>query len=145
MTQNCVEILHDSNILVDEARTKSRVVFKNPNNRKFYRVKVDKCLIAEGEKCDWIVTECGVGSVLVELKGKNIKKAYDQLKETLKHPNCVSVLEEKRALLVICTRVPAADTSRQIAMDQLRKIGIPLTTASGSGRSYSIEELLSRK
>lgn len=121
----CVETVCHSNILVQERGRKAN--FKNSARHSHHKVKVDGCLIKEGLRSDWIVTKVGVGSVVVELKGKDIDHACKQVMATISHANCQPWLEEKRGILIVCSRYPSFDTSVAKAKVNARKRGIRLS------------------
>lgn len=62
---------------------KSTMIFDNPNQKEAIKVKVDGCEITDPRvlKCDFLVI-CETEH-FVELKGKNIKHACDQLEATI--------------------------------------------------------------
>lgn len=122
--EECIEETVGQNVVVKE--NGRRINFLNPDRSKFKKIKVDNCLIIDGERSDWIVTKVGVGSVVVELKGKDVDKACHQLWSTLAHPDCCGHLEKKRALVVVASRVPSLDTSIQRHKNKARQNGLRL-------------------
>lgn len=111
----CTETIHHKIITVEE--NKKKFIIENNNAKKVNRVKVDGCLIDnQKEKCDYlfeIYDEVNIILVIyVELKGKDIKKAYDQLVSTIiyckdKHNRF------KRECHVVASCVPKARTKLQ--------------------------------
>ncbi|ACK72489.1 hypothetical protein PCC7424_4118 [Gloeothece citriformis PCC 7424] len=52
----------------------------NKDSKKFCKVRVDGCLLTEGEKCDYLILNCtDLLAILVELKGSDTLKALGQI------------------------------------------------------------------
>lgn len=137
----CVEQVKHSNVTVGDKGSKYKANFPNPGKSAFQKVHVDGCLVTEGARADWIVTKVGVGSVIVELKGKDVAHACEQLFSTLRHADCQEWLEAKRALLIVCSRVPSFDTAIAKAQVKARKAGVRLKASCGGG-DFLVENLL---
>lgn len=129
---HCVEEVNDSNVTVKERGRRAN--FQNPSRARFRKVKVDKCLVSEGEKkADWIITKIGVGSIVIELKGKNLEKACQQLKATIENPKCKPWIEDKKSFLIVCSRYPSIDTTVQRLRSSCRKQGMRLKVVCDQG------------
>lgn len=141
MPQNhpCVERTSRSNVTVKEKGRRAN--FTNKGRQDFDVVKVDGCLITEGEKADYIVSKVGVGSVIVELKGKDVPHACKQVMRTLDHADCADWLGGRTGILIVCSRYPAYDSVVARAETQARRRGVRLKTTCGGG-DFNIEELL---
>jgi hypothetical protein len=124
MTHKCVEIVNDSKIKVAE-KGKS-VIFLNPQRVEFKRIKVDNCLVKTGSRADWIISKTGGVSVIVELKGRDVGHAIEQLFATLTHIDCTDWLNYPTKLLVICAKYPSFDTKVARAQVRARKLGTTL-------------------
>lgn len=140
----CVQEVSHSNVTVGDKGSRYKANFPNSSKNKFYKVHVDGCIVTEGARADWIVTKVGVGSVIVELKGKDVAHACEQLFATLDHASCQDWLEAKKALLIVCSRVPSFDTSIAKAQVRARKAGVRLKASCGGG-NFSVEDLLAIK
>ncbi|AZI35824.1 hypothetical protein [Caenibius tardaugens] len=68
-----------------------------------------------------------MGSVIVELKGKDLDHACQQVMATIAHADCQPWLEAKRGILIVCSRYPSFDTSVAKAKVAARKRGIRLS------------------
>lgn len=119
--EKCTEtILHK---IITVAENKRKFIIKNNNARKVNRVKVDGCLIDEQiEKCDYLFEIYDKVNIIlviyVELKGKDIKKAYDQLVSTIKY--CKDKHNQfKKECHVVASRVPKAGTELQVLKKNL--------------------------
>lgn len=108
MSEACTQHVTHSRVKVEE--NKRKAVFLNPGNKKYSVITVDGCLITEGERSDYIVSETGNASVLVELKGRDVEHACQQLLTTVKSKEAKAVLEKKVGFLVICRKFPRFDT-----------------------------------
>lgn len=119
-----MEQVSHSRITVQE-KGKSFTVL-NPERKDYERVLVDNCQVKEGPRADWSIRKVGDRSVVVELKGRNVEHAIEQLFATVSHPNCVEHIERKNALLIICAKYPSFDTMVAKAQVRARKIGMSL-------------------
>jgi len=80
---DCRKITTSKIIPLKDKGAKSTMIFDNPNQKEAIVVKVDGCAIKDLKalKCDFLVV-CETEH-FVELKGKNIKHACDQLEATI--------------------------------------------------------------
>lgn len=140
----CVQEVSHSNVTVGDKGSRYKANFPNPSKDKFQKAHVDGCMVTDGARADWIVSKVGVGSVIIELKGKDVAHACEQLFATLNHANCQEWLEPKRALLIVCSRVPSFDTSIAKAQVRARKAGVRLKASCGGG-NFLVEDLLAIK
>lgn len=125
----CVKICNVSKVKLEECGRK--VLFANPANTTHTVVQIDGCVVKSGPRADWVVSRSGIGSVVVELKGKDVAHALEQVEATLSHCRDRDYLEPKVAALIICRQVPKALTSIQRAKDRFRKrYGASLTVSS---------------
>jgi hypothetical protein len=123
-THACVDRIAHSRVTVSEKG--KTVTFKNPHNLTFEKVRVDGCLVTEGARADWIVTKVGVASAVVELKGRDVAHAIDQLFATVDNQKCKELLERPVKLLVVCAKYPSFDTMVARAQIRARKLGMSL-------------------
>lgn len=121
---NCVEVVNHSRVVVKEKG--KQVTFLNPSQEIFHRIRVDGCLVTQGPRADWIVSKDAAGSVIVELKGRDVEHAVDQLFATINHPSCTPWLTKPTKLLIICAKFPAFDTKVARAQVAARKLGMTL-------------------
>lgn len=105
----CCEVVNHSKVLLEEKKTK--VVFLNEDRMEFEKHKVDDCLIKDGIKCDWAVRDRSGSTVFVELKGKDVAHACDQLFATVAHDNCAHLKGKSIGFLVVSFAKPKFDTS----------------------------------
>ena len=101
---DCIETVRDSKPKVEENGRKA--IFLNPERVSIKKVRVDGCLIKEdGLK---------VIDVIVELKGKDIYHARDQILATLPFWRAYPSFSTKIAGLIVCTRSPLAASELQL-------------------------------
>ena len=110
---DCIETVRDSKPKVEENGRKA--IFLNPERVSIKKVRVDGCLIKEdGLKADYIVSKPEVIDVIVELKGKDIYHARDQILATLPFWRAYPSFSTKIAGLIVCTRSPLAASELQL-------------------------------
>ena len=112
-TEDCVDTVRDSKPKIEENGRKA--VFLNPERASIKRVKVDGCLV-KGDvlKADYIVSKPEVIDVIVELKGKDIYHARDQILATLPVWRAHPPFSAKIAGLIVCTRSPISASELQL-------------------------------
>lgn len=79
------EKLFDSSNLIACKENKSEVIFKVKSNQA-KQYKVDGCLISENnlQKCDFAVSNLQNLTYFIELKGSDIREAFQQIHSTIK-------------------------------------------------------------
>lgn len=120
----CVEELRHSRIKVSE-KGKSLVVI-NSVNAVFRRGRIDSCLIKEGARADFFVTKVGAGTLIVELKGRDIGHALEQLFATVNSTECMNWIEAPIKLIIICAKYPSFDTFVARGQLRARRLGMDL-------------------
>lgn len=106
--KKCVQTLSTSKIKCAEDRRK--IIFNNRAHHKVDRIIVDNCQITDGIRCDFLVKH-NKNEYFVELKGEDIKHAFEQLKRSiliLGSDDCI-----KRYSYVISSRSPLASAQIQ--------------------------------
>lgn len=75
--------------------SRKKIVVKDKGNNQEYRlinnggkfcckIRVDGCLIKEGKKCDYLIVNCSDSlAIFIELKGKKLSEACEQIKCSL--------------------------------------------------------------
>ena len=113
MIEDCNSSNKNKIVSVSENKRTFRI-----NNKSLFtinKVEVDGCYISEGRKCDFLfeIIEDEVKEVFyVELKGKHIEDAVEQLESTLKI--CLELHKTiPRSCYIVASRVPKASTSTQ--------------------------------
>ena len=103
--QKCIQDKKDSKIKVE--RDGRKVIFDNSERDTIKCVDLD-CWIQSTAtaKADFVVSKPGVVDVIVELKGKDIKHAADQIVATLSKWRTVPPFSKKISGLIVFTRCP---------------------------------------
>lgn len=109
----CIQTVYDSKPKVEENGRKA--VFLNPERAAIKKVRVDGCLIVSDTlRADYIVSKPGAVDVIVELKGKDIYHARDQIVATLSFWRAHPPFSEKIAGLIICSKSPMSSSDLQV-------------------------------
>lgn len=99
---------------------KSKCIFSNPNRRMLTKVIVDGCQITDGIKCDYLILDHCRNEYFVELKGKDLLHAVEQLEATIQQLSDKNKTVKKKAIIV-SSRNPSNDTSVQRAQKEFKK------------------------
>lgn len=108
MSCDCTEEKYNSIIVVSENKRKAK--FRNPERKKYSVSTIDGCLIKDGVRADYLVTEEAEASVLVELKGADVSHACDQLFASAKNEKVKNLMRKSIGFLVVCSKYPRFDT-----------------------------------
>lgn len=114
----CTLEVTDKLLVVKERKCKC--VFSNPNQHTLTKVTVDGCQITEGVKCDYLVLDHCHNEYFVELKGKDLPHAVEQLEASIQQLSDKSDTNKKQAIIV-SSRNPSNDTSVQRAKLEFKK------------------------
>jgi len=112
MIKKCNNVINDKNIVVKENGREFRI--KNSSNIEINRVKVDGCFIKSGNRCDYLFEVLSKSRVLyIELKGKDIQHALEQIDATIKH--CKDIHKNFiKECYIVASRVPKETTKTQM-------------------------------
>jgi len=108
----CIETVTDSKPKVEENGRKA--VFLNPDRAEVRKVRVDGCLIVNGPRADFVVAKPDVLDVIVELKGRDIYHARDQIVATLPFWRRFPPFSPKVAGLIVCSKSPMSASELQV-------------------------------
>jgi hypothetical protein len=137
----CIDKIDHSLVVVEENGRKA--VFVNRSRQKFLRIKIDDCLVRSGRRCDYLVVKKEVASVLIELKGKDIEHACDQLFASADHSAVKGLVDGPLGFLIVASRYPRFDTyvmrAKTIAARKYRA-GLRIVNNIGE---FAIEDLVS--
>lgn len=114
----CVKDVTDR--LLTLAENKRKCVFKNPEKHPLKKITVDGCQIIENAKCDYLVIDHSQNEYFVELKGKDLPHAVEQLEESIRRLSNMNAHTKKFALIV-ASRYPSNDTTIQRAKAIFKK------------------------
>lgn len=114
MIEQCNDVV--SHKIISRSENNRTFKINNPSQLSVNVVTVDGCYIQNGTKCDYLFEVLQKDVVLqafyVELKGKDIFHAIEQLENTIKHCKTLHQNIQKEAYIV-ASRIPKANTSSQ--------------------------------
>lgn len=84
------------------------------------KVNVDGCQITDGIRCDYLILDHCHNEYFVELKGKDLPHAIEQLEATIQQLSDKNNTTRKQAIIV-SSRNPSNDTSVQRAKAIFKK------------------------
>jgi hypothetical protein len=117
--EGCIQTFRDSKPKVEQNGRKA--VFLNPEKVPIKKVRVDGCLIVGNTlKADYILCLPNVVDVIVELKGKDIYHARDQIVATLLFWRAHPPFSAKVAGLIICSKSPMSSSDLQVMKAKVR-------------------------
>lgn len=112
-SEDCIQTVSDSRPKVEENGRKA--VFLNPLREPIKKVRVDGCMIvSDTPKADYIIAKPDVVDVIVELKGKDIYHAKDQIIATLPFWKAHPPFSKKIVGLIICSKSPMSSSDLQV-------------------------------
>lgn len=116
------------------------LVLKNPARRKVSRIRFDGCVLKNATAADYVIgIELGL-DLIVELKGKNVEHAIDQIENSATHLKHVKSNISPKLGVIYCKQVPAGSSSINKKRESLfKKHGIRLKISS-SKSSYCVEK-----
>lgn len=114
---NCTAIITDKILVLEE--NKRKCIFLNPRNKALTKVIVDGCQITEGTRCDFLVLDSLTSEYYIELKGKDIPHAIEQLESAIKQLS--SSTSVQKTAIIVTSRYPSNDTSMQRAKAFFKK------------------------
>lgn len=139
----CRSAITDSRVKVEEGGKKA--TFINESRETLHRTRVDGCLLVNEVGADFVVSKVGVGDVIVELKGKDVEHAAEQIIATAEFMGNCEELRGPLAGLVICAQYPRIDTRLQrLATQFAKRFKGPIHVVSKSGE-FVFEKVLSFK
>lgn len=138
--EECFETVRDSKPKVEENGRKA--VFLNPDRAEVRKIRVDGCLITgDGQRADYIISKPGTIDVIVELKGRDIYHARDQILATLLFWREFPPLSSVIAGLIVCSKSPASASELQVLKAKiLKKFGLWLAVDENEKKQYSFSE-----
>ncbi len=105
--EECLERTRNKIIVCEE--NKRKIIFYNNNARIVEKIKVDGCQITEGVRCDYLVNFAKIHN-FIELKGKDIKHAKEQIVRTMK---VLSKKNYEKRCYIVSSRSPSTSPNIQ--------------------------------
>jgi hypothetical protein len=114
----------NNNKIIKVSENGKEFIVNNKSQKLVTKIKIDNGLITKGKRCDWVL-EIDLPCTLafyIELKGKDIDQAYNQLLSTLDNV-CLQKRhkESKKECYIVVSRVPKIGTNIQIYQAKLKK------------------------
>lgn len=109
----CKTQIKNSKITFEDGKGKTKMCFDNPNKRSVTKVKVDGCAITSGKRCDFMLLDHNTVEHYIELKGKQIEYACDQIEETIKKLS-TGIYSDQKYAFIVSTACPLTTTEIQI-------------------------------
>ncbi|MBN8789633.1 MAG: hypothetical protein J0I84_21330 [Terrimonas sp.] len=116
---SCTTKVKASKIVLTDGAGKTKMCFNNPNKRQITKIIVDNCAIKSGIRCDFMLVDHKSLEHYIELKGKQIIHACNQIEETIKQLT-KNVFAVKHSFIV-STACPLTTTEVQILKAQFKK------------------------
>jgi hypothetical protein len=142
---DCTETLTHTRIKVDDKRSLRWAVFLNPRRAAIEKIRVDGCLVTKSVAADWIVSKANCVDVVVELKGRDVGHAIQQVVATLrfwsKHAECKQ--KDHLAALIVCTQYPRDNTKIERARRQIAQQHHAPLHVKSRNLEYAFEALAS--
>lgn len=107
-------------IVVKDSGNKQEYRVTNHKGKEICKIKVDGCLIKDGEKCDYLILACEDKSAFfVELKGHDLQKALGQIDSSL--TKVITEIKEFNIYArIVLNRNPTPDINSSVEI-KLRK------------------------
>ncbi|MGB5989304.1 MAG: hypothetical protein WBG43_06155 [Marinifilaceae bacterium] len=114
----CKKVFDDRTIKLNEK--KSTLFIDNAKGATV--VHVDGCAISDnGLKCDYLVITPNGVEIYVELKGKDVKHAAEQIKRTIDLLSVDKVRQQKQSYIIASKCPPGLTTFKQIQKSLFKK------------------------
>ena len=109
-------------IVVRDSGNKQEYRVTNDNGKEICKIKVDDCLIKEGERCDYLILSCEDKSAFfVELKGHDLQKALGQIDSSLTKL-ITEIKEFKIYARIVLNRNPTPDINSSIEIKLKKRL-----------------------
>ena len=125
-TLDAPETCFDHRLSCSENGRKFAIQLPPKSKETFCRAKTDDCLISKEsplERCDFIFQRCENGDLyFVELKGKDVEKAFSQIKSTIEHYRPKLRFQPEHVTgFIIVSRCPVSSARLQILRNEFIK------------------------
>jgi len=138
----CIEKIGHSKVKVADPGTARSAILLNPEKAQVRRIRIDRCLAPVGDiAADFVVSNSKIVDVIVELKGKNVDHAVDQIESTLAFWR--SHAEHQTGQLIgawiMCSEYPRASSKVARYRESFRARGniLLVSTHNGEERPFS--------
>ncbi|WP_413172493.1 hypothetical protein [Anabaena azotica] len=109
-------------LVVKDSGNKQEYRVTNDKDKEICKIKVDGCLIKEGEKCDYLIISCEDKSAFfVELKGHDLKKALGQIDSSITKLKD-EIQEFKLYARIVLNRNPTPDINSSVEIKLKKRL-----------------------
>jgi hypothetical protein len=140
--QNCIQKVRHSKLKLADPGTARTAILLNHDKTQVRRIRVDGCLAPAGTvSADWVASKPKVVDVVVELKGRNVDHAVDQIEATwrfwrghVEHDD-----DQDIGAWILCSEYPRASTKVARYRESFRARGsiLIISTHNGEQRPFS--------
>ena len=138
----CIEKLRHSKIKIHDSGTGKGVVLLNPKRLQLRRIRIDNCLApATAKAADFVVSMPDNVDVIIELKGRNVDHAVEQIEATWTFWNghAQHVRGQLISAWILCVQYPRASQKIKRCQESFRARGgiLVVSTHNGEERPFS--------
>jgi len=122
MPNDCCKETADKTVTVEE--NSKRATFLNSAGQNFLVCQIDGCEIRQKIACDFFIQRDQQDGVLIELKGRDISHAIDQIEATFRYLAQLGRLKGRKAALIVAGKPsthPLFTSKLQRAKERLKK------------------------
>lgn len=131
--EQCTTVLSDPAIRLPDCG--KVVVLSNPSREKVHRVRFDGCVVQNQKAVDYLVSVGNERSLLVELKGRDVEHAIDQISESAHYLKQNYAHYQPDLGLIFCKQVPSGSSTINRKRERLYKDhGIDLRISSSKSK-----------
>ncbi|MEA5551597.1 hypothetical protein VB713_11505 [Anabaena cylindrica UHCC 0172] len=141
-TSECKEFCDTrKTIVVKDSGNKQEYRVTNDNGKEICKIKVDGCLIKEGERCDYLILSCEDKSAFfVELKGHDLQKAIGQIDSSITKL-MTEIKEFKIYARIVLNRNPTPDINSSMEIKLKKRLKKHNVNDSGNLIKYKSQVL----
>jgi hypothetical protein len=99
-------------------------VFRNENREKLTLTKFDGCVDCDGRRADYVLNHPDQRRVIIELKGRHLSDARDQISDTFKFLSQTKRTGSGVSALIVCSKVPLGVSTVQRLTVALKSVGV---------------------
>jgi len=143
MNAKCSEYTNDPKIKLADHRS-SYALFINDARERFRKTQIDGCIVNGELASDWLLQSEKYGALIVELKGRNVGHAMDQIMATIRivRDKGLAAQNEPLGALIVSNCGPKIATTKfQQTKAALSRQSIRLTISS-STRQFFFSDLI---
>jgi hypothetical protein len=148
-TENkCIERIRHSKVKLSDPGTGRSVVLLNPDKTQVRRIRMDGCLMPVGHvAADSLVSMPRKVDVIVELKGKNVDHAAEQVEATRSFWSNHEGYQPNQLIgaWIMCSEYPRADLKIKRYIESFRQHGGNLLVSTRNGEERKFEEFIPRR